>query len=78
MPSNCILWACALHRRRRARGCEGYLMVRWSRWGPFPHVLCAERRRTGTLRMVSYKPTAPRAKPVPPLVFDGKSKWGDL
>lgn len=46
-------------------------MVRWSRWGPFPHVLCAERRRTGTLRMVSYKPTAP-------LVFDGESKWGDL
>lgn len=78
MRTNCLLWAIAMHRRRTRKGVEGYLVVRRSRWGPFPHVLYAERRHNGTVRMVSYKPTAPRTKPVPPLLFEGRSKWGDL
>jgi hypothetical protein len=78
MRTNCLLWAIALHRRRSAKGREGYLMLRWSRWGPFPHALYAEMRATGSVRLVSYKPTAAKHKPVPPLLFEGGSKWGDF
>lgn len=77
MRTNCLLWAIALHRRRSRRGREGYLMLRWSRWGPWPHALYAEMRASGTWRLVSYKPVAPKHKPVPPLLFSGRSRWGD-
>ena len=78
MRSNCLLWACILYRRRRAKGKEGYLVLRWSRWGPFFHTLYAERRSTGLLRVVSYKPMTPKHKKVPPPLFRGVSRWGDL
>lgn len=78
MRSNCILFAVALYWRRRRRGLEGYLMVRKSRMGPFPHVLYAEKRKNKTLRIVSFKPTHPREKTVPPPLFRGESRWGDL
>lgn len=45
---------------------------------PFLHVLYAEIRRTGTVRVVSYKQISPRAKPVPPCLFRGSSRWGDF
>lgn len=57
---------------------EGYMLFRRSRWGPFCHVLYAERRKSGALRIVSYVPNSPRMKPVPPAIFEGRSKWGDL
>lgn len=44
MRSNCIAFAFTLYWRRRRRGREGYLMVRKSRMGPFPHMLYAELR----------------------------------
>lgn len=75
--SNCIVWALLLYLRRRAKGKPGYLMVRRSRFGKFPHVLYAERRQYG-MRMVSFVPRNPRHKAVPPPMFHGKSKWGDL
>jgi hypothetical protein len=78
MRSNCLLWAIALHRRRQRKGREGYLMLRWSRWGNFPHALYAEKRDGGSLRVVSYVPRDPRIKRLPPPVFDGRSRWGDL
>lgn len=78
MRSNCLIWACALYRRRRARGREGYLLFRWSRWGPFCHALYGERRQAGTIRVVSYRPISPRPKACPPPLFRGASKWGDL
>ncbi len=78
MRSNCVVFALQLYVRRRRKGREGYLVMRRSRWGPFPHVMYAEVRTTGTLRVVSYVPTAPRHKPVPPLMFTGSSKWGDF
>jgi hypothetical protein len=76
--SNCFIFAIALYRRRASRGKEGYLVMRRSRWGPFPHLLYAERRHCGSLRLVSFIPRAPRSKPCPPVVFAGRSKWGDL
>jgi hypothetical protein len=83
MRTNCLLWAIALHRRRSRKGREGYLCWRWSRWAllpwlRFPHILYGEMVRSGHIRLVSYKPTAPKKKPVPPLLFTGSSKWGDF
>lgn len=52
--------------------------MRRSRFGPFPHLLYAERRQDGRLRVVSYIPLHPKHKPIPPAVFWGQSKWGDL
>lgn len=76
--SNCLLFALLLYARRRRRGRFGYLVIRRSRWGRFPHVLYAEIRSNGLLRVVSYKPRDPRHKCMPPPVFRGDSRWGDL
>ena len=46
--------------------------------GRFPHALYMERRSNGTLRIVSYVPHNPRHKRLPPPLFSGRSKWGDL
>lgn len=78
MRSNCLAFAVALYVRRRRSGHEGYMVFRLSRWGPFCHALYAERRRDGRLRIVSYIPISPRHKPIPPALFQGQSKWGDL
>lgn len=78
MSSNCFAFAFALYARRRKAGREGYIVLRWSRWGPFPHALYGERRSNGELRLVSYKPTDPRPRRLPPPVFKGASRWGDF
>lgn len=78
MRSNCLLWAWSLYWRRRGKGREGYLLFRRSRSGPFPHFLYAEFRKAGTMRVVSYKPLAPREKKLPPPLFVGRSRWGDF
>lgn len=75
--SNCLVWALLLYLRRRAKGRQGYIMLRRSRWGAFPHALYAEARPYG-LRMVSYVPRDPRIKACPPPCFTGRGKWGDL
>lgn len=68
--SNCLLWALLLYLRRRAKGRQGYIMLRRSRWGAFPHALYAEAR--------PYVPRDPRIKACPPPCFTGRGKWGDL
>lgn len=78
MRSNCLAFSLALYARRRRKGKDGYLVFRRSRWGPFCHVLYAERRKTGSLRVVSFIPLHPKHKPIPPALFQGQSKWGDL
>ncbi|PTT75176.1 hypothetical protein DBR42_29480 [Pelomonas sp. HMWF004] len=78
MRSNCILFAWRLYWRRRAKGREGYLLLRRSRSGPFPHCLYAEFRRCGTLRVVSFKPLSARDRWLPPPLFKGASRWGDF
>jgi hypothetical protein len=77
MRSNCFFWSWALYWRRRKKGREGYIMLRRSRSGPFPHALYAEVRRCGTLRIVSYKPLAPVERKLPPALFPGGPKFGD-
>ena len=78
MRSNCLVWSIRLYLRRRRAGKCGYLVVRKSRWGSYCHVLYAERRKSGALRIVSYIPIHPKRKPIPSALFDGRSKWGDL
>ena len=76
--SNCVIFALRLYLRRHRRGREGYVMWRASRlcWGP--HVLYAERRPSGSWRVVSYKPLVGSARVLPPVLFEGGSRWGDL
>ena len=76
MKSNCVCWAYALKARRAAKGKSGEVYWRMSRWGFFPHSLYGETIN-GRLRMVSYKPVAPKHKPLPPLIFNGRPMWGD-
>lgn len=71
--SNCLFFAVALWWRR---GGIGYLVMRRSRWGRFPHVLYAELRGD-RLRIVSYVPLDPKHKTCPPPLFIGRVKWGD-
>jgi hypothetical protein len=76
--SNCLLWAVAFWWRRHRKGYEGHVTLRKSRWGYFPHVCYLEHRpRTGTIRLVSYKPLSPRKRLVPPPLFHGFNAWGD-
>lgn len=72
--TNCLFWALALYLRRKR---VGYVLVRRSRWGRFPHFLYGEVRR-GRWRIVSYVPVQPRHKECPPPVFAGRVKWGDV
>lgn len=87
--SNCILFTCALSWRRwrklrrdlkrnpKLKRPPAYFVVRWSHFGPFPHVLYGRETSGGRLRVVSYKPIAPSARRLPPLLFEGKVRWGD-
>jgi hypothetical protein len=76
---NCLVFALLLYRRRRRRGVpwkRRYLMWRAS-WTLVGHVMYVERRFYG-LRIVQYTPDDPRPRILPPPVFRGHSKWGDL
>lgn len=78
MRSNCVIFALALYWRRRAKGDEVYLAVRRSRYGFFPHFLVMRRRRDGLFRAVSFKPVDPCERKMPPAMFVGQSRWGDV
>ena len=81
--TNCVvfallLWWRRVRRRKEFPQARRYLPVaRVSDWGPFPHVLYMERSRHGRVWIVSYKPTNPKKRPIPPLIFDGKVVYGD-
>lgn len=78
MRSNCLFFAVALYFRRRRKGREGYLVIRRSRLArKAPHLLYAERRADGSLRVVSYVPRDPVTRKCPPALFAGRSRWGD-
>lgn len=67
--SNCLLFAVRLFLRR---GCRGYLLMRKSKFGNFPHFLYAERGH-----IVSFVPLNPEHKTLPPPLFRGQVRWGD-
>jgi hypothetical protein len=73
MHSNCLFFAVALYLRRAKRGDVGYIVMRRSRYGRFPHFLFLHRGR----RLISYVPNNPRLKSFPPPVFRGHVKFGD-
>ena len=74
--TNCLLYAMSLWWRRMRKGQRVYFTVRKSDMGNFPHFLFGEERR-GRLRIISYKPIAPRRRRLPPLFFKGRVAWGD-
>lgn len=74
--SNCLWAAVALYARRKRAGHPAYLLIRRSRWGLFPHVLYAERRR-GVIRVWSFVPLDPTPRRFPPPIFEGRWRWGD-
>jgi hypothetical protein len=71
--SNCLLFAIALYLRRARRGDAGYVAIRRSKYGMFPHFMYLHRGR----RFISYCPIDPRHKVFPPPLFRGRVKWGD-
>jgi hypothetical protein len=73
MRSNCLFFAIALYLRRAKRGDAGYIVMRRSRYGCFPHFLFLHRGR----RLISYCPINPKLKVLPPPLFAGRVKWGD-
>lgn len=75
--SNCWWWAFRLWLRRRHKARRRYLVPRMSDWGPFPHLLYAEIRPSGRLRLVSYKPLDPKPHLIPPPWFEGHVVYGD-
>lgn len=74
MRSNCLLFCLALYMRRARRGDAGYLVMRRSRHGSFPHFIYLSRNRR---HFVSFCPTNPKHKILPPPLFRGAVKWGD-
>jgi hypothetical protein len=66
--SNCLIFAL---QRWVSRG--GYLVVRKSRWGPFPHFLWSPDLK----RVEQYVPAEPKIRGIPPLIFKGYVKHGD-
>lgn len=82
MRSNCLFWALLMwarlirpHGRRMARRC--HIDARWSTWGPFLHFGVMLPCRDGRFRYISYKPTSPVRRRLPPLLFYGRVRWGD-
>lgn len=77
--SNCLFFAIALWRRRKRKNKKGGLVVRGSVWGKFPHFLYVwYNPHVKKLRIVSYVPTNPKHKLLPPPLFKGRVRWGDI
>jgi len=76
--SNCLFFAVALYWRRLMAGRSRGILIRATRLGLGPHFLFATLRRSGQYRVVSYVPIDQTPKALPPIVFDGSVKWGDL
>lgn len=76
--SNCLFFAVALYWRRYHKGGIGYITMRRSHWGPFPHFLYVGLSgRVGKWRCISYVPLDPKHKTCPPPLFSGRVRWGD-
>lgn len=76
--SNCLVFAVALYLRRKKRGKVGYISLRRSWAGPFPHFIYMELQGRRVPRIVSYCPLHPKQnKIVPPPAFAGFVRWGD-
>lgn len=74
MRSNCLAFALAMYWRRARKGERGYLVIRQSKYGYFPHFLYLTRNRR---HLVSFCPVNPKKKILPPPVFRGRLTWGD-
>lgn len=71
--SNCLFWAIAMRWRRWRKGKKGAIRYRQSNFGWFPHFMYRERGK-----LYSFVPNNPKHKILPPPLFKGHSKFGDL
>lgn len=73
MKSNCLLWAlCAWWRNHGV----GYLLIRKSRLGPFPHFLYL-RVLPPNADVGQFVPVRPKRRWIPPPWFEGRIKRCD-
>lgn len=70
--SNCLFWAVGTYIGRRRQGKHGYVAMRKSYWGMFPHFLYIEDGR-----IFSYVPRSPKHRVLPPPLFRGRIRCGD-
>jgi hypothetical protein len=75
--SNCVIYAVVLHCHLTRKGFRAYYKIRWSDWGPFPHVLVEWESKQGTVHVASFKPVDPTRRRFPPPLFVGYIAWGD-
>lgn len=75
--ANCIIFALLLYFRRKHKDSHGYLILRRSHWGPFPHLMYGRRRKDGTLAVVGYRPLHAQPSRIPKIFFRGEAHWGD-
>lgn len=75
--TNCLFFAFALWRRRKGRGKRCYIAMRGSDLAKVPHFLVFELRGDA-FRVISFKPTNPKHKTLPPPIFKGYAAWGDV
>jgi len=68
--SNCLVYAVRLYYRRRGR--RGYLAMRRSDAGWWPHFLYFEKHH-----VVSWRPAKPITHLCPHAIFTGRVYWGD-
>jgi hypothetical protein len=61
--SNCLIWALGQWKRH-----GGYLIMRRSHWGPFPHFLWSADLR----ELQAFEPVGPRRRLLPPIWFLGR------
>lgn len=68
--SNCLIYAI-----RKLINEGGYLIIRKSHWGPFPHFIWA--KNIEGLEVEQYVPTTPKKRKIPPILFYGVVKKRD-
>ncbi len=68
MRGNCLAFALCAWLRERG---TGYLLIRRSRWGPFPHILYLRTLPTDA-DVAHFVPVRPRRRWLPPFWFEGR------
>jgi hypothetical protein len=69
MWSNCLVWAIQQWKRH-----GGYILMRRSHWGKFPHFLWMSKDRK---QLASFVPDNPKRKKFPPPIFKGHVRTDD-
>jgi hypothetical protein len=75
--TNCIIFSIKLFTRRSRKSKVGYLVIRKSHWGLFPHVTYGRLRKDGTLAIVGYTAINKRWWTTILPLYKGRVSWGE-